>query len=188
MSISEPLHRTKRIVYVVLLCVAILASGAALYNQLSSDSTSNSLADQVAQACSQNHSLALAQGLNCGQANDVKQNGAAVINGPKGDKGDKGDRGDDGTSIQGPPGAEGKQGIPGESIKGDKGADSTVVGPAGSNGKDGKDGKDGVNGTNGVNGANGMPAASWQWTDPSGVTYTCTRNNTDDTAPTYVCN
>lgn len=50
--------------------------------------------------------------------------------------------------------------------KGDPGADSTVPGPQG---------------------PAGNPPASWTFTDAAGTTYTCTRNNRDNTAPTYSC-
>ncbi len=130
------LNRTKRASYVVLLLVALMASGFAIYNQFASDSNANSLATQVSQACTTNREWATAQGLNCQQAKDVQENNAPVaVQGPKGDKGDTGAQGDQG--MQGIPGMQGVQGVQG--VKGDKGDTGSQgnVGESGSNGADG---------------------------------------------------
>lgn len=157
MTTTEPLHRTKRAVYVVLLCVALIASAFALYNQYASDSTSKSLGDQVTQACQQNRSLAVAQGLNCEQAKDASQ-GNSVIKGEKGDKGDRGDTGypgQDGMSITGPVGATGATGTKGE--KGDTGYVG-ATGATGAKGDPGAVGEKGEKGDTGDRGADGEPA------------------------------
>src|SRR5690242_272570 len=114
--------RTKRAIYVVLLCAALIASGYAIYNQVNSDSKAASLGAQVAQICHDNPSLARQQNLNCEQAQAAKDSDAPTLikgdkgdRGEKGDKGDKGDRGNDGATVTGPPG------VPGAT--GDRGAD-----------------------------------------------------------------
>lgn len=183
------LHRTKRTIYVVLLCVALLASGFSIYNQFASDNTSSQLADQVAKACGDNRALALAQGLDCQQAKEVQQSGPAIIKGDKGDlgptgyTGEQGDKGD--TGAQGPMGVtgpEGPQGATGDvGLKGD-------TGDKGSTGETGAKGDTGDKGADGATGNDGAPPAAWTWTDPvSQVTFTCTRSNVDDRAPTYNC-
>jgi hypothetical protein len=154
MTPIEPLHRTKRAIYVVLLCVAIISSSFALYNQYASDSTTKSLGDQVTQACQQNRVLALAQGLNCDQAKDASQ-GNVVIKGEKGDKGDTGATGasgQDGESIVGPSGASGSNGMKGET--GDTGA-TGATGPVGAKGDTGVQGDPGVAGPPGEKGNTG---------------------------------
>lgn len=160
MTTTEPLHRTKRAVYVVLLCVALIASAFALYNQYASDSTSKSLGDQVTQACQQNRSLAIAQGLNCEQAKDASQ-GNSVIKGEKGDKGERGDAGyagQDGMSITGPVGATGATGAKGEKGEtGDAGA-TGAKGDPGVVGEKGEKGDVGDKGDTGDRGADGEPA------------------------------
>lgn len=155
--------RTKRAIYVVLLCAALIASGYAIYNQLSSDSQAASLAAQVSQICHDRPELARAQNLNCAQAQDVKDSGAPVLvpgpRGEKGDKGDKGDAGKDGQSIMGPPGVPGATGDRG--MNGNPGIDGkTVVGPAGPEGPlgpKGEKGDKGDKGETGDRGADGEP-------------------------------
>lgn len=158
--------RTKKAIYVVLLCVALLASGYAIYNQFSSDSTASSLADQVSQFCAANRVLAEAQGLNCVQADDVKQNNApGPLQGPQGAKGDKGDTGAQG--FQGPQGVKGDMGIPGPQgytggtgtngqpgTPGTPGSDGkSIAGPQGPQGEQGPKGDTGDRGGDGQDGA-----------------------------------
>lgn len=155
-------HRTKRAVYVVLLCVALIASGFAVYKQVAADSTAADLASQVNMLCHSNPLYAQAQGLNCQQAKDVQSDGP-VIQGPKGDKGDrgevgpKGDTGATGSSVTGPqgvPGALGPKGDPGT-----PGADGTsVTGPQGPQGDTGPQGPKGDKGDQGDRGSDGAPA------------------------------
>jgi hypothetical protein len=91
--------------------------------------------------------------------------GAPGVNGSDGAPGKDG--------APGPAGQDGKDGAPG--AQGPAGP----VGPAGVAGQDGKDGKDG---------RDGAPPASWTWTDPQGVSYTCTEDSgTDPAAPHYTC-
>ncbi|MEU6979556.1 collagen-like protein [Streptomyces sp. NPDC046371] len=113
---------------------------------------------------------------------DDLPNRAAVpvpIPGPKGDKGDKGEPGAAAptpTPVPGPsgqPGSTGPTGAPGQD---------------GAAGRDGTDGKDGTPGRDGSNGADGRPPAGWTYTDPQGVTYTCTpADGFDPAAPRYTC-
>lgn len=183
------LHRTKRTIYVVLLCVALLASGFSIYNQFASDNNAAQLADQVAKACADNKTLAERQGLNCVQAREVQSSGPAIIKGEKGDKGDQGDRGF--TGEQGASGNTGDRGPTG--VQGDRGEPGTVgpkgdVGDKGEKGDVGAKGEPGAQGPKGDPGNNGAPPASWTWKEPlTQTTYTCVRSNTDNTAPMYVC-
>lgn len=135
------------------------------------------------------------------------------IPGPKGDKGDKGDPGIDAPSPSpgpsGPAGRPGINGAPGrdgaDGIDGIDGVDGMVgpsgppgpagpPGPPGSRGepgepgKDGEDGSDGQDGAPGRDGTDGRPPAGWTYTDPQGVTYTCTpATGFDPAAPRYTC-
>ena len=102
------------------------------------------------------------------------------IPGPPGPSGAPGQPGPAST-VPGPagtPGAVGPSGAPGAA--GTDGAQGPA-GPAGPAGADGKDGTDGHDGTD------GSPPAGWTWTDPLGVTYSCTRSGGTDTAPLYSC-
>lgn len=139
---AERLHRTKRAIYVVLLCVAIVASAFSLYKQYATDDTARSLADQVSAACVQNKGLAEAQGLNCQQAKDAQQ-------GPLPLKGDKGEQGDPGN-----PGAKGDKGDPAPLIPGPEG-DPGAMGPPGQTGATGQPGKEGPEGAQGPKGDKG---------------------------------
>lgn len=183
------MHRTKRTIYVVLLCVALLASGFSIYNQFASDNNAAQLADQVAKACADNKALAERQGLNCVQAQEVQNSGPAIIKGEKGDKGDQGERGY--TGDQGAPGVQGERGFTGNT--GERGEPGTIgpkgdAGDKGEKGDPGAKGEPGAQGPKGDEGQNGAPPASWTWKDPlTQVTYTCVRSNTDNTAPTYSC-
>lgn len=186
------MHRTKRNIYVVLLCVALLSSAFSIYNQFASDNNASQLASQVSKACSDNKALAERQGLNCVQAREVEASGPAIIKGDKGEKGDPGERGFKGE--QGDPGNEGPRGTSGvNGAPGERGPDGSVgpkgdQGDKGEKGEKGDPGSTGAQGPKGDTGNNGQPPASWTWKDPlTQVTYTCTRSNTDDTAPTYSC-
>ncbi|MFF8610805.1 collagen-like protein [Streptomyces sp. NPDC015346] len=105
------------------------------------------------------------------------------IPGVKGEKGEKGDKGDPGEPAPTPsPGATGRPGADG--LPGRDGVD----GKDGTPGQNGKDGRDGVDGTNGVDGKDGQPPAGWTYTDPQGVTYTCSPvADFDPAAPRYTC-
>lgn len=127
-----------RILYVVLLCIAIAMSTWAVYNQVHSDSTAAQFADQITAFCTENPAY-VTDHLNCQQAKDVQDKGAPTIEGPKGDKGDKGDTGE-----QGDPGIAGPKG-------------DSIMGPPGVDGNDGTNGANGNDGENGVDGQNGQP-------------------------------
>lgn len=113
------------------------------------------------------------------------------IPGPQGEKGDKGDKGDPGKpapTITPEPGASGRPGRDGEPGPAGPTGPSGQPGRAGVDGADGADGQDGRDGTDGQDGKNGQPPAGWTYTDPKGVTYTCTRvANFDPAAPRYEC-
>lgn len=66
-------------------------------------------------------------------------------------------------------------------------APSPCQGPAGPSGPAGADGPSGPPGPTGPSGAPGQPPAGWTYTDRLGLQHTCTRDNTDDSAPTYNC-
>lgn len=107
------------------------------------------------------------------------------IPGPKGDKGDKGDPGEPAPTMTPSPGPAGPSGQPGSD-----GADGQPgqPGPSGPPGPAGQDGQNGRNGTDGQDGEDGQPPAGWTWTDPQGVTYTCTpADGFDPEAPRYTC-
>jgi len=142
---AERLHRTKRAIYVVLLCVAIVASAFSLYKQYASDGTARSLADQVSAACVQNPTLAQAQGLNCEQAKDAQE-------GPLPLKGDPGKPGEPGTP--GSPGPKGDKGDPAPVVPGPEG-DPGAMGPAGQTGATGQPGLEGPEGAQGPKGDKG---------------------------------
>jgi hypothetical protein len=110
------------------------------------------------------------------------------IPGPKGDKGEKGDPGKPAPTITPEPGAPGEPGRDGQP------GQAGPTGPAGQPGRDGADGVDGANGADGkdgrdgTDGKDGQPPAGWTYTDPKGVTYTCTRvADFDPAAPRYEC-
>lgn len=154
-------HRTKRAIYVVLLCVALFASAFSIYNQFAKDSNAAQLATQVSQACAENRPLAIAQGLDCDKANDVKDNTPVVIEGSKGDPGERGftgEQGDPGVNgLNGVPGAQGQPGVNGS--QGSVGATGAQgeSGPPGEPGSAGPEGPQGVPGEKGDRGADGEP-------------------------------
>jgi len=158
-------YRTKRAIYVVLLCVALLASGFSIFNQFAKDNNAAQLAGQVSQACAENRTLAVAQGLDCDKAEDVKENTPAVIEGPKGEPGERGFTGEQGDpGVAGRDGATGPQGPSG--INGSQGAvgatgaqgESGVPGEPGPIGPEGPQGPKGDTGAQGDRGADGQPA------------------------------
>lgn len=144
-------------------------------------------------------------GVICSNAARAK---ADPIPGPRGPEGPIGPAGADGVGIPGPPGAPGADGRDGQTgltgppgPEGDPGVDGSdgapgsdgdsITGPTGPPGPAGPAGPPGAAGTDGnpgPAGAPGEPPAAWTFTNPDGVAYTCTRSNTDDTAPTYTCN
>lgn len=156
-------HRTKRTIYVVLLCVALLASGFSIFNQFAKDNNAAQLATQVSQACAENRALAVAQGLDCDKANDVKENTPAVIEGPRGPQGERGFTGDSGMNgrdgiagAKGQPGINGSQGVTGATgAQGQTGA----KGEPGEPGPEGPQGPQGEKGETGDRGADGQPGA-----------------------------
>lgn len=116
------------------------------------------------------------------------------VTGPRGAVGPSGAQGSPGqagaTGRTGKDGAAGKDStVPGpQGVAGSPGADSTVPGPQGPAGPAGKDGTDGSNGKDGRDGSNGQPPAGWTYTDPLGVTYTCSRvSSFDPSSPEYSC-
>lgn len=75
----EALHRTKRFVYVVLLVVALMASGYVFYRQITSENTVQDLASQVNTACTQDPVGSAAKGLNCAQARSESPAGTVTL-------------------------------------------------------------------------------------------------------------
>jgi hypothetical protein len=61
---------------------------------------------------------------------------------------------------------------------------SPCQGPAGA---DGPSGPPGPSGDQGAAGPPGSPPAGWTYTDALGLQHTCTRDNSDDSSPTYNC-
>lgn len=110
--------------------------------------------------------------------------GAQGEPGSPGVKGDKGDPGVAASPIPGPTGPPGQPGadstVPGP--QGAPGADSTVPGPKGDQGNPGVAGQDGKDGRDGTD---GKPPSGWSWTDPAGVSYSCTMD--DPAGPHYAC-
>lgn len=141
-----------RIVYVVLLCVAVAMSTWTLYNQVHSDSTSAQFADQISAFCADNPAYSNDH-FNCQQARSVQDNGSAIIQGAKGDKGDPGMNGLNGErGLTGDPGLNGVDGERG--ITGSQGA----PGDTGPQGIKGDSGEKGDKGDQGDRGADGDPA------------------------------
>jgi hypothetical protein len=104
------------------------------------------------------------------------------------------------STVPGPSGPRGPAGpvstVPGPTgPDGAPGADSTVPGPAGPAGPPGADstvpgpkGDQGDQGVAGRDGAAGQPPAGWTWTDPAGISYTCSPvDGFDPSAPRYTC-
>lgn len=147
-------HRTKRAIYVVLLCVALAASAFSIYTQFAKDSTTAQLATQVSQACAENRPLAIAQGLDCDKANDVKDNTPVVIEGPKGDQGERGF-----TGAQGDAGMSGRDGIAGQQGVTGQAGQTGATGEPGKEGPEGAQGPQGEQGPKGERGADGEPGA-----------------------------
>lgn len=153
------------------------------------------LATQVQAACAQGGDVARKLGPICQKAADVKANPAP---GPTGDVGPQGPQGDQGPpgvpGVQGPKGDTGVSGAAGETGVSGPGGDTGATGPTGDTGSQGPKGDTGAQGDQGdqgpagTRGSDGAPPAGWTWTDPvTGITYSCTRSNTDDAAPTYNC-
>jgi hypothetical protein len=154
------------------------------------------LATQVKAECAKGGDVARKLGPLCQQAANLEQAPPAV--GPTGERGPIG--------PVGPPGPEGPQGVPGPGGPpgaigpggpvGDTGQPGTA-GPEGSQGPKGDrgdpgpagpEGPEGPAGPPGETGDTGAPPAGWSWTDPvTGISYSCVRSNTDDSAPTYNC-
>lgn len=99
--------------------------------------------------------------------------------GPVGPTGPPGENGKQGQS--GEPGPVGPQGQQGE--QGPEGPPGPTEGPAGPPGPPGPQGEAGPAGPSG---APGKPPTSWKFTF-LGRQFTCTRDNTDDSNPTYTC-
>ena len=117
----------------------------------------------------------------CGQAS-LPCKGSTGSTGPSGSSGAVGDTGVQGAS--GPAGADGANATDAQvesAVDAYCSAHADCVGPAG------PAGAQGAQGPAGPAGANGQPPSSWTYHDALGVEHTCTRSNTDDSAPTYAC-
>lgn len=170
---TTPPSRTKRAIYVVLFWVAFAMSTFAVYNQVMSDNNAHLLADQVTQACTDNRALAESQGLNCAQAQDIKQD-PAPLQGVKGDKGEQGDMGP--TGLPGVPGTQGLKGDTG--AVGANGVDGVPAtgsqGAQGNSGPKGDKGDTGAQGAQGDRGADGQPAPQIESMKFEGDAFACT--------------
>jgi collagen triple helix repeat protein len=173
-------QKRTRVVYVVLLCIAITMSTWAVYNQVHSDSTSAQFADQITAFCADNPAYSN-EHFNCQQAKSVQDNGGAVIEGPKGEKGDKGEpgvKGDQGYTGQPGTSVTGPQGVPGGvGQKGDAGTPgkdgASVTGPSGPQGDVGPAGPKGDKGDPGERGSDGAPAPQISAIDFMGTPADC---------------
>lgn len=175
-------HRARVWFLGILMVLALVASGLALWGQVTAQSAKQSLAEQVNSVCEADPETAQKQGLNCAQAREESEGGQSVLTGPKGDQGPRGPQGpqgvpgtrgnsgDNGTDgVNGSDGRDGSEGTDGASgSDGSDGQDGEVgmpgpagpPGPQGPQGEAGKDGKDGTNGTNGSDGKQGPPGPS----------------------------
>lgn len=120
--------------------------------------------------------------------------GPAGANGQPGPQGPPGPSGPPGatgpTGPSGGPGSPGASGTPGSNGQpGSPGAAGATgaQGPPGPTGPSGPSGAPGPTGPTGQSGVDGKPPTGWTWTDALGRTYTCSRDNTNDAAPTYAC-
>lgn len=162
---------------------------------VTSDNQAKDLASQVQAACAKGGAQAASLGRACQTAGEIQAapppgpEGATGPIGPVGPQGPEGVQGDTGpVGLSGVPGAPGTPGSDGKA--GDRGLDGHdgAQGPQGEPGPSGPQGEPGASGAPGTDGTDGAPPAGWTWTDPlTGTVYDCTRNNTNDRAPTYQC-
>ena len=134
-KISKDDPKGRQVIFIALACVAVVASGGALWDSLESKSDKQTFAEELQTVCEKRPEVAQEQGLSCGEA---KREAVEGPEGPAGPQGPKGDRGN--TGPRGPKGDRGE--------KGDRGA-------TGRPGTDGEDGDDGANGSDGSNGSTG---------------------------------
>jgi outer membrane murein-binding lipoprotein Lpp len=108
------------------------------------------------------------------------------IPGPPGPSGAPGEPGPSGApGPTGSPGPSGSPGTPGSAGSNGQDGPTGAPGPAGPQGDPGPAGPAGKDGADGKNGA---PPAGWTYTDPAGVSYTCTPvAGFDPSAPRYQC-
>lgn len=184
-------------IMVILVLYIGLASWAGYRKQQDTAGIANQgqdLAGQVAEACSKGGDVARQLGPLCEKANQLKDTpvpsagpaGVQGLTGPEGSTGATGQTGPSGPS--GSPGADGTPGPIGEPGQAGTPGQDGAQGPQGVQGDPGPAGPAGPQGEPGSNGQDGEPPRSWIWTDPlTGFTYTCTRSNSDDDAPTYTC-
>lgn len=105
--------------------------------------------------------------------------------GSTGESGSTGASGADGAAgVPGSPGADATDAQVTDAVAAYCDAHSDCAGPAGATGAQGATGDTGATG---ATGPAGSPPQSWSWHDELGVLHTCTRSNTDDTAPAYSC-
>lgn len=154
------------------------------------------LASQVQAECAKGGDVARKLGPLCQQAANLDNKAPAV--GPAGERGPQGPPGPEGApgtpGVPGPVGPTGATG-PGGPV-GDTGQPGSVgpegaqgpKGDRGDPGPPGPQGPEGPAGPPGETGSTGAPPAGWTWTDPvTGISHSCVRSNTDNSAPTYNC-
>src|SRR5690606_40488616 len=133
--ISKDDPKGRQVIFIALACVAVIASGAALWDSLESKSNTEAFADELKNVCEEHPEFARDQGLSCGEAREAAKEGPTGPQGPEGDRGDTG-----------PPGPEGERGE-----KGDRGA----RGRPGTEDGEGGEGGSGAAGAGGRGGGGG---------------------------------
>lgn len=186
---------------IMLLVIAYIGYSAYMNHKVQQDTQSlanqgQDLAAQVKARCASDSAFSERNPGLCQQATSLDNKPPAV--GPAGERGPAGPQGPEGPpGIQGVPGPVGPPGAvgPGGPV-GDTGQPGSA-GPEGSQGPKGDrgdpgpagpQGPEGPAGPPGETGDTGAPPAGWTWKDPlTGITYSCVRSNTDNSAPTYNC-
>lgn len=177
MNVEETQDTQKRtrqkVIFAVLILIALLASSYALWRTYNAEGNASSLAEQVQTACRNDRQQAEAQGLNCDQADKVASSpttgaegprgpegpmGPAGPPGPEGPQGNEGGDGQPGTT--GPRGEEGQPGQNGPSGPSGQDGESGPTGPPGPQGPEGPAGPQGPPGTDGTNGVDGEDTVS----------------------------
>jgi hypothetical protein len=117
----------------------------------------------------------------CGQA-DLPCKGSTGATGATGVQGSTGSAG--ATGSTGASGADATDAQVLSAVNAYCSAHNSCSGPAGAPGATGAKGDTGATGADGTD---GKPPAAWSWRDELGVMHTCTRSNSDDSAPAYSC-
>lgn len=191
-KISKDDPKGRQVIFIALACVAVVASGAALWDSLESKGDKQTFAEELKTVCEKRPEVAREQGLSCGEAKREAvegpqgpkgDRGNTGPQGPKGDRGEKGDRG-----ATGRPGADGEDGDDGDNgsdgssgSTGDQGpkGDTGPAGPKGDRGERGPQGPPGEPGPQGERGPEGPSPESFSFTY-LGINYVCTPTAEND--------